>query len=146
MIRWFTQPFHNWRTFLVKIRLNLAFLSKISFGCINYEKQPFMFVNKNTACENYLRNRIPISRFGRKLKKSDLNCEQIVNKTLLKMSNGVDLYRQFLTLHQNQLQTSVVPEHLWPTLFKKLVEGVSLYLFYHFSLIRLMFYKERSVK
>jgi len=40
------------------------------------------------------------------------------------MSNGVDLYRQFLTLHQNQLQTSVVPEHLWPTLFKKLVEGV----------------------
>merc|ERR1711935_1111699 len=68
--------------------------------------------------------RIPISRFRRKLKKSDLNCEQIVNKTLLEMSNGVDLYRQFLTLHQNQLQTSVVPEHLWPTLFKKLVEGV----------------------
>ena len=48
------------------------------------------------------------------------------------MSNGVDLYRQFLTLHQNQLQTSVVPEHLWPTLFKKLVEGVSIYLFYCF--------------
>ena len=125
MIRWFTQPFHNWRTFLVKTRLNLAFLSKISFGCINYEKQRYMFVNKNTACEKLFKKQNSNFKIW---EKSDLDCEQIVNKTLLKMSNGVDLYRQFLTLHQNQLQTSVVPEHLWPTLFKKLVEGVSFYL------------------
>ena len=125
MIRWFTQPFHNWRTFLVKTRLNLAFLNKINFCFTNYEKQPFMFVNKNTACEKLFKKQNSNFKIW---EKSDLDCEQIVNKTLLKMSNGVDLYRQFLTLHQNQLQTSVVPEHLWPTLFKKLVEGVSFYL------------------
>ena len=46
------------------------------------------------------------------------------------MSNGIDTYRQFLALHQNQLQTSVVPEQYWPTLFKKLHESVRIFEFF----------------
>jgi hypothetical protein len=41
------------------------------------------------------------------------------------VQNGIDNpYQQFLANHSNQLETSVVPQHFWPTLFKKLSEGV----------------------
>ena len=39
--------------------------------------------------------------------------------------NGIDPYHQFLALHKNQLESSVVPEHFWPTLYKKITEDVS---------------------
>ena len=38
--------------------------------------------------------------------------------------NGVDPYHQFVALHKNQLESSVVPQHFWPTLFKKLTEDI----------------------
>ena len=40
--------------------------------------------------------------------------------------NGTDLYKQFVAVHQNQLETSAVPLHFWPTIYKKLTDGVSL--------------------
>ena len=40
--------------------------------------------------------------------------------------NGVDGYKIFISKHQNQLESSGVPQHLWQTLYKKLVNMVSL--------------------
>ena len=57
--------------------------------------------------------------------------------------NGVDPYHQFLALHKNQLESSVVPEHFWPTLFKKTTEDVSWILFI-FKPILLYILKHKS--
>ena len=58
--------------------------------------------------------------------------------------NGVDPYHQFVALHKNQLESSVVPEHFWPTLFKKTTEDVSLILFIIFKPIHLYVLKHQS--
>ena len=40
--------------------------------------------------------------------------------------NGVDGYKIFVTQHQNQLESSGVPQHFWQTVYKKLSNMVSL--------------------
>ena len=39
--------------------------------------------------------------------------------------NGVDGYKLFVTHHQNQLESSGVPQHFWKTVYKKLSNMVS---------------------
>ena len=39
--------------------------------------------------------------------------------------NGINGYKIFISKHQNQLESSGVPNHLWQTLYKKLVNMVS---------------------
>ena len=39
--------------------------------------------------------------------------------------NGVDGPRIFISKHQNQLESSGVPQHLWTTLYRKLMNMVS---------------------
>ena len=39
--------------------------------------------------------------------------------------NGINGYKIFISKHQNQLESSGVPSHLWQTLYKKLVNMVS---------------------
>ena len=40
------------------------------------------------------------------------------------LANGLDPYQHFVALHKPQLETSAIPPHFWPTLFKKLSEGI----------------------
>ena len=55
---------------MVKIRLNLAFLNRDNFSFINYEKQPFMFVNnikvddKVLTLANFLRKKNLMDKVG----------------------------------------------------------------------------------
>jgi len=39
--------------------------------------------------------------------------------------NGVDGYKIFVANHQNQLESSGVPQHFWQTLYRKLSTMVS---------------------
>ena len=40
--------------------------------------------------------------------------------------NELDPYQQFMLMHKNQLESSVVPQHFWPTLYKKITGDVSM--------------------
>ena len=43
--------------------------------------------------------------------------------------NGLDAFKLFVSRHQNQLESSGVPQHFWQALYHKLTNVVSL----HFS-------------
>ena len=72
-------------TFLVKIRLNLAGLNKNVFSFINYEKQPFMFVN-NTKVDDKV---LSLANF---LRKNPMDTVGLLSKFLIAMKTLVKVF------------------------------------------------------
>ena len=83
----------------------------------------FFFINKCSFTPNF---RILKVLLEDKILKLKLEMDSVENEVPdIEKVNGINGYKIFISKHQNQLESSGVPNHLWQTLYKKLVNMVS---------------------